>query len=146
MNQLKSINQNNQGIGLIEILVALTIFIIGVVTIALMYLGSLTSSVASLERSRAVVLAQEGLAAVQSIGYGNFTDLEAGSFELALSDNRWNLVSVGQGGNILEGFNRSIAIAEGGLGGWLITSEVTWDHIITGNEESVILIGHISDI
>lgn len=85
--------KKKKGISIIEILLAVAIFIIGVATITLMYINSLIGSVNSLEETGAIFLAQEGLEAVKSIRNVNFDNLSMGNYELALAETGWKLIS-----------------------------------------------------
>jgi len=85
--------EKNKGISIIEVILSVAIFVLGVASIALMHLNSVMGSYNSLDETRAVFVAQEGLEAVKSIRDNNFNNLSRGKYDLALNEGKWNLVS-----------------------------------------------------
>jgi len=79
----------NKGQSLVEVLIALAIFIVGIATIGFLVLDAGFASRQGAERTKAVLLAKEGLEAARSIRDNSFSDLTAGAHGLALSGNHW---------------------------------------------------------
>lgn len=79
----------NKGQSLVEVLIALAIFIVAIATIGFLVLDAGFASRQGMERTKAVLLAKEGLEAARSIRDNSFSDLTAGMHGLALSGNHW---------------------------------------------------------
>ncbi len=62
-----SFEKKEAGQSLLELLLAIGVFFIGVVTVSLMYANITLGSAGSLEKNRAIFLAEEGIEAVRSI-------------------------------------------------------------------------------
>lgn len=132
---------------IVEILVAVSVFIIGVVTITLMYISSLSGSLASLERARALFLAQEGLEATKSVKNSDAGNLSAGDYKLSLSNNHWVLFNDDSlEPYILDGFTRTITVTPDSSDNWLILSQVEWSHPLTGVTESLELVESFNNL
>ena len=80
---------NKSGFSLVEVLLAVTLFatFIAIFMAALLY-GQESSSLAG-EKSRALIIAQEGLEAVRNIRDESYTNLIDGTYGLAVTDNQW---------------------------------------------------------
>jgi prepilin-type N-terminal cleavage/methylation domain-containing protein len=132
-----------RGMSIIEVMLAVAIFVLGVASISLMYLNSVTSSYISLESSRAVFLAQEGLEAVKAIRDNDINDLSTGTYGLDLSGDKWILSEEAE--EVL-GFSRSITISNGLYSNFIIRSKVVWQDPFSKKERELELVEKISDI
>jgi len=79
----------NKGQSLVELLVAIGVFVVGVATIGLLVLTTFNSSRQAVERTQAVMLAREGIEAARSIRDDDFNNLTTGSHGIVISDNKW---------------------------------------------------------
>ena len=140
--------KKNQGFGIVEILVALAVFVVGVVSITLMYVNSMSISQSALERTRAAFLAEEGLEVMRAIANSDFSLLTDGVHELAWNgtDNQWNLVAENQGSGGLAGFERVISISDGSFRGKLIEVKITWTQPVSGMTEELSLFSNLNEI
>jgi len=62
------IRKQEKGVGLLEVLMAVAVFAIGIGSVAHYYVGSMMLSLHSTEKNQALFLAREGVEAVRSIG------------------------------------------------------------------------------
>src|SRR3989344_1096598 len=114
---------SSKGFSLLEVLLAVSIFAILVTGLVggLIY-GQEATATAGL-RSRAVMLAEEGLEAVRNIKDGGFNDVAIGTHGLATASNIWEF----SGSSDTTGvFTRQIDIANVDTDRKTITSTVTW--------------------
>lgn len=86
----KRIRQSGQS--LIEILFAIAIFTVGVLTIGYLIIDAQASLQKNIEFTQARLLASEGIEAVHSIRNADFNNLAVGTYGLELVDATWNLV------------------------------------------------------
>ena len=135
-----------RGAGLLELVIALAIFTSGGILFALMYIDGVTSSIVALDRTQAILLAEEGLEAVRSIGDKDGSFPGAGTYELALSNSNWQLVDPGNGTDLPNNFRRSITLTESEINGWLAKVEVVFDHPVTKHDKSLKLTGYTSNL
>lgn len=80
---------NNKGQSLIELIVAVGIFVAIVGGSVFLIIDSFVSSRLTKEITQAVFLAEEGMEAVRSIRDNSWDELSAGSYGLAVSGNTW---------------------------------------------------------
>lgn len=116
-----------RGQSLIELLVAIAVFVIVVGSLSFLILDSYVSGRLAQEMTIADYLAEEGLEAVQSIRDNNWLNFNTGEHGLAISGNNW--VFQGNQEDIssqLRGGVRKIIIEDIGLDRKKVTSEVTW--------------------
>ncbi|MDD5416184.1 MAG: prepilin-type N-terminal cleavage/methylation domain-containing protein [Candidatus Daviesbacteria bacterium] len=111
------------GFSLVEVLLAVSV--LGLIVIALV--GSLIygqeSTVLSGARSRATMLADEGLEAVRNIRDAGFSNLTDGPHGLAISGNQWTLSGTSDTTDI---FTRSLTITSVDANRKQVISNVTW--------------------
>lgn len=81
--------KHQQGYSLIELLIAMSIFTIGVATVIFLVLDAGVTSTQGGERTQAILLAQEGLEAVRSIRDSDFESLGNGTHGLVLQNGKW---------------------------------------------------------
>ncbi|MBU1159758.1 GxxExxY protein [Patescibacteria group bacterium] len=111
------------GQSLIEVLVAVAIFIGGISLIGFLVIDAGIASRQASERTRALSLAKEGLEAVRSIRDNSFANLVNGSHGLILSGNQWTFSGAS---DVQDQFNRSITITEIDSNTKKIVSNVNW--------------------
>lgn len=137
-------HKNKQkGAGLVELILAVGIFAIGVLTFSHMFLFSHDSAIYNIGENEALDLSREGLEAVRSIRNNDFEDLAPGNYELSLDGGKWVLVElVGEPSTINERYQRTIEISdyENDEKRKEIISTVTWDKGV----ESVSLTEHLT--
>lgn len=112
-----------RGFSLVEVLLAVSIF--GLIVTALvggLIFGQQSTALAG-ARSRATILADEGLEAVRNIRDENFSNLTDGAFGLAISANQWVFSGTSDTTDI---FTRAITISAIDANRKLVTSTVTW--------------------
>lgn len=118
------LHTNTRGQSLIEVLIALSIFVVGIVAVGFIILEANTSSRQSVERTEAIMLAREGLEAARSMRDADFDNLTAGVHGLALSASVW----VFSGSSDTSGsFTRTLNIADIDTDTKAATSTVTWN-------------------
>ncbi len=135
--------KNEKGAGLLELILAVGVFAIGVLTFSHIFLFSHDSTLYNINENEALDLSREGLEAVRSIRNNAFNDLSPGNYELSLSGGNWILVElIGEPSEINERYKRTITISdyETDEKRKIITSAVTWDE----GEESVSLTEHLT--
>ncbi len=115
---------SQQGQSLIEILFAIALFTVGVVTVGYVLFDAFDSLRHGMEATQARLLAQEGIEAVRAIRDGDADGLEEGIFGLALDAGKWAFRDVPDTDGI---FTRSVTIDAIEMEAWNITSTVTWD-------------------
>ncbi len=125
--------QLQQGQSLIEIIFAISIFVVGVVTIGYLTIDAFGSIQRVSDSTQARLLATEGIEAVISIKDGNFSDITAGTYELLIDNGRWTLSS---SADEKGKFTRAITIESIDSEVFEATSLVTWS-VFGGRERSV---------
>jgi len=80
---------NQSGQSLVELLIAMGVFVLMVSAITFLILDVYLADRAGRERMIATFLAKEGLEAVRSMRDGDFDNLSPGTYGLALSGNKW---------------------------------------------------------
>jgi Tfp pilus assembly protein PilV len=133
--------KNNKGQSLVEVLIALSIFVLGVAAIGLLILDASVSSRQSVERTQATLLAKEGLEASRSLRDADFDNLAAGTHGLALSSDVWTF----SGTSDTQGqFTRSITISDIDVDTKKVDSSVTWA-ISEERQGTVVLTDYLTD-
>lgn len=118
-------NTNNlqKGQSLIEILFAIAIFTIGVVTIGYLIIDARSSLHYATDLTRARLLAAEGIEAVNSMRAGGYDLLTAGDYGLELDGGVWTLSS---SSDEIGKYTRTISIQNIDVGVKEVTSQVAW--------------------
>jgi len=115
--------QNTRGFSLIEVILSGSVFIlISIVLIGGIIYGQ-ESSLKGALRSRAALLAEEGLEAIRSIRNQNFSDLNTGTFGLSTARGQWTLI---QSAEYIDVFLREITITDIDTHQKKIISKVIW--------------------
>ena len=131
-----------KGQSVIELLVALSVFTIGIASIIFLTMDANTASFRSLLNTQAIALAEEGIEASRSIADGTFANLVDGMHGLSLSNNMWVFSNTS---DTQDGFTRTVTISQPGLSSNLkkITSTVSF-YTSPSKTRSVELVGYIS--
>jgi hypothetical protein len=82
---------HQQGQSVIELLIAIFVFTIAMATIIFLILDSEVASRKNVERTRAILFAQEGLEGVRSLRDKDFANLTNGTYGLILQGGKWVL-------------------------------------------------------
>lgn len=122
------------GQSLVEILFAIAVFTIGVVTIGYLIFDSFTSLRIAEEEMQARFLASEGLEAIRSILEHDFDAVTAGEYGLALTSGVWSLNGLGD----TQGkFSRYVSIVEVDGENKEATAHVSWGDGISARDVSL---------
>jgi len=134
------IKKRKNGFSLIEILLAIFIFLIIFSGACFLMLDNLNYSFASQQRIKAEFLAQEGLEAVKAIADNNFKDLTAGTYGLNLNNNLWQLTRELENLNqTLKNGQRQIVISDVAANLKEVESRVSWQDIKNNNKETSLI-------
>lgn len=116
-----------QGQTLLELIIAIGIFITVVSGLAFFILESYISGRLASEITKANFLAEEGMEAVRSIRDNNWGDLLAGNYGLAIFENKWIFQGAQEDINSeLKGGIRVVTIEDIDPDRKKLTSQVTW--------------------
>lgn len=127
----------NKGQSLIEILVALAIFILIISVIFVLVSSSFLNNRQGQETLQALFLAQEGLEAVRSIRDNNWTDFVDGNYGLVIIADQWMLNGIEEDvSSQLNQGKRQIIIVDNGFDRKLITARISWE-ILPGRGNQV---------
>lgn len=127
----KILISRKQGQIVVETLVALGVFTLGVVSVWLLVISIYDSSRLGKERSRGRMLAEEGIEAVRSIRDRGFTNLSPGVYGLSLVGRRWGLVGAP---DTTGPFLRTVTITSVGANRFNISVSVQWQFTTTRPE------------
>ena len=129
-------NKKESGQSLIELLIAMSIFVMAVSVIGFLILDVYLSDKAGREKTIATFLAQEGMEAARSIRDNNWDDLVNGEYGLAISANKWIFEGSQEDvSDCLGEGTRKIIIEEVDIERKKITSQVTWKLTEVRSEE-----------
>lgn len=115
-----------KGQSLIELLIALGIFVSMAGVIVFILLNSYVSGLRGFENSKALFLAQEGLEAVRSIRNNDWNALAAGSHGLDFTDSEWLFSGTEENISSLKEGVRQLIVENIGADRKKITSKITW--------------------
>lgn len=117
------LHNSNQGFSLVEALLAVAIFSLGISAfVGSIIYGSQSTALAG-TRARAVLYAEEGLEAVRNIRDPDFINLVDGTYGLSTAGNLWSLSG---SSNTQDVFTRQVKIETVDTNRKFITSTVTW--------------------
>lgn len=118
--------KKEEGMGLLEVLLAIAIFSIGIGAVSHLYLNSYVAIQHSNEKNEAVFLAKEGIEAVRSVRNNNFGDLtEVSEYGVEIDvNNNWVLKNTPD--LIINKYTRNIDIENIDEETWKIISTVSW--------------------
>jgi len=137
----------DSGQSLLELIIALGVFAVGVATIGFLVLDVNVASRQGLERAQATLLAKEGLEAARSIRDASFDNLVNGLHGIMLSGNTWVFSGVS---DIQNQFTREIAVSsvpgvlDDGSDIKKVKSAVSWP-ITETRQGSVSFIDYLTD-
>jgi Tfp pilus assembly protein PilV len=131
----------SKGQSLLEVLLAIGIFITGIATVGLLVLDANVASRQGGERTEAVLLAKEGLEAARSIRDGDFDNVTAGAHGIALSANTWIFSGVSDTQNQ---FTRTITVSDIDVDTKKVESTVSWQFTQT-RQNSVTFVDYLTD-
>ena len=123
---------------LLEVLMAVAVFAVGIGAVAHLYLGSYDTTGYNVAKNQATLLAKEGVEAVRSIKDDDFNNISAGDYKIGISENKWTL-TVGE--EIVDKiFTRkiNISVVKGDDESWEVTASVSWERL-RGGENTVSL-------
>jgi Tfp pilus assembly protein PilV len=138
---------NQSGQSLLEVLIAMSIFVVGVATIGFLVLDANVATRQGVERTQATLLAREGLEAARSIRDADFDNLTAGTHGIALVGNTWTFSG---SSDTQDQFTRTVQIGPFSTSTIdatdivMATSTVTWQ-FSDARQNSVILTEHMTD-
>ena len=130
-----------KGQSLLEILLAITIFAFGIVTLGVLYIDANVTQRKSLERTKAMALAEEGIEAARSIRDRAFVQVTTGTHGLALSAGQWVLSGTSDTQDV---FTRNLLISAIDDYTRIVTSTVSWMFSPT-QQENVVSTAIITD-
>lgn len=133
--------QSRSGQSLIEVLIALSIFVVGIATIGFLVLDANVSSRQGVERTQATLLAKEGLEAARSIRDADFDNLTAGGHGIALSGNKWTFSGTS---DTQDQFTRVVIVTDIDVDTKQVQSQVTWQ-FTQARQNSVALTDYLTD-
>lgn len=140
MKQYNNVTMN-RGQSLIEVLVAIGVFIAGAATVGLLVLDANVSSRQGGERTQAILLAREGLEAVRSLRDADFDNIAAGAHGIALSGARWVFSGAS---DVQDQFTRTITVTDIDIDTKKIESVVSWQFTEV-RRNSVALVDYLTD-
>lgn len=125
---------NKRGFGLIEIILAVSVFALSVMGLTGGLVYGEQSSVLALHRAQAVLLAEEGLEATRNIADESFSNLADGDFGLAIENNSYIFSG---SSDVWDIYERQITVQNVDANTKQITSRVSWSQNVlnTGDIE-----------
>lgn len=129
------------GQSLLEALLAIGIFVIGVATTGVLVIDANVASRQGIERAQAIALAREGLEAARSLRDADFDNLTAGAHGIALASSKWTFSGASDAQNQ---FTRVVTITDIAADTKKIESSVTWQ-FSAARQGSVILTDYLTD-
>ena len=124
MSTVKQIREQQKGQSLIELLLAMSIAIIAIGTLAYLIFNTQISIRQALETTKAQALAEEGLAAVRSMSQQAFQNLTEGTHGLVFQDGSWGF----SGTEDISGkYTRTVTVTSIDDEMYAVTSAVAWD-------------------
>lgn len=108
---------------MLELVVALAVFMLGMATISVLYLQSLHVQRNSLERVQASQYALEGLEAARAIRDNSYSDLPTGTKGLLIENGVWKFSGTS---DTFDGYTRQITLTSLNADSHFVTSTVSW--------------------
>jgi len=133
-----------RGQSLIELLIALGIFVVMVSVVAFLLIDSYISNLQASQNSKAIFLAEEGMEAARSIRDNSWDNLTAGPHGLTISENNW--IFQGELEDISDKLpqgKRVITIGDIDEDRKKVTSKVSWQ--VAQKENKIELITYLTD-
>lgn len=113
----------SRGVSLIEVLIAISIFVLMISTIGLLGMSGPALAREGVERTQAVALASEGIEAAHALRSDNFSNLVSGAHGIALSAGRWIFSGTS---DVTDQFTRTVTVTSVGSGRTMVSSDVSW--------------------
>lgn len=144
MKRVRSNRKGNkkEGQSLVEIMAAIAFFVAGGVTVAYLIFGAFDSFAQSVDRTKAVYLAKEGLVAATALGRSDFDLLSTGVHGMSLTGNGWEFSSTS---DITGKFTRNVTVTDVEDKIKQIESTVSWT-TINGREQTETETEYVTDI
>ncbi|MBU1349056.1 hypothetical protein KJ781_03235, partial [Patescibacteria group bacterium] len=120
---MRRITSYPSGQSLVEVLVAIAVFVVGVSTFVAMLLNAATSERLANERQKAGLLAEEGIEALRSIRDASYDVLGSGTYGLAATGTVWGLSDTPDD---TDGYVRSLELDCDTMDFCAVTSTVSW--------------------
>ncbi|MFZ2252828.1 MAG: prepilin-type N-terminal cleavage/methylation domain-containing protein [Minisyncoccia bacterium] len=117
-------SNSQKGQSLIEIVFAIAIFTVGVITVGYLIITALTSLHSATEATQARLLATEGIEAVRAIREGGFDNILTGTYGLVLEQGLWTFAS---SSDTQGKFSRTITTEDIDINTKKVTSRVSWN-------------------
>jgi prepilin-type N-terminal cleavage/methylation domain-containing protein len=139
---MKLFKNRSQGMSLLEVLLAVAVFAIGIGTVIHLYLGTQYASLHSIEKNQALTWAKEGIEAVRSIKDDDFDSISEKTDEgIEINGGVWAFKT---GSDVIdEKYTRRIDITETDSDTWEVTATVSWD-TLRGKANSVSLVEQLT--
>ena len=133
--------KNYRGFSLVDVILAVCVFgLIFTALVGVLIFGHQSTALAG-ERTRATMLADEGLEAVRNIRDENFSNLTEGTHGLAISGNQWTLSGTSDKTDI---FTRRLVISSVGVDRKQIVATVSWPQLSLQQLGSVELTAYLT--
>lgn len=120
----EKLKNNRPGQTIMEFLVAVAVFVIGIVTVGYLVLDAMQASRQGAERTQAGFLASEGLEAARAIRNAKYSNLINGPHGISTSTGIWAFIGTS---DAIDGYNRVVTVADYDADSKLITSAVNWN-------------------
>ena len=124
----KSKVRNQAGVSLLELILAIAVFVVGSASVAHLFIGAQTSATYSVDKTQAILLAKEGIEEVRATRSGNFDNLLSETTTETIALNNMDFERV-----VDTSCSEEVCIVE---------STVGWESI--GREESVSFTEHLT--
>ena len=130
---MSKIKKNQSGYTLIEVIIALGIFVIVTVATSLLLIQALDDSFASTKRVKGLYLAREGIEVVRNIRNNDYDLLVDGTYSIRRDGTVWGFVPVYEA---VDGYTRIVDISSRVDGSKYIESNVTWSVMANRSQAS----------
>lgn len=121
--QKEQLVTNQRGFSLVEVMLSTSVFVLLVTALVGAYLYGQEATMLAGNRTRATLLAEEGLEAVRNIRDAGFTNLTDGTHGLTTTGNQWNLSGTS---DVADIFTRQVIISSVDAKRKSVTANVTW--------------------
>src|SRR3989338_4610341 len=112
-----------KGIMLMEVIVALGVFMLVAPAVMILILGGFKGTVNSQEKLQALVLAEEGIEAVRAMREVDWTTIPAGTHGLRATGGQWEFAGTSEP---LEAYHREITIIDLDSNRKEVNSKISW--------------------
>jgi Tfp pilus assembly protein PilV len=122
---MKSISKltRESGQSLIEVIVAIFVFVLGIASVGMLVLDANVTSRQGIERTKAVFLAEEGLEAARSMRNASFAGLAAGTHGVTTTPGMWVFSGAS---DEADQFTRTVKVEDIDAMQKKVTADVTW--------------------